>query len=261
MTHSTRPQFPERLLLILCCVLATLALPASALVTSSSPFAMGTDREETSFTGKWFRHIYAEAFRRLEIPVEFAVYPLPRLSLLADEGKIDGEMLRVHAYADAHPNLVRVEEAVTEVRLALYVANPALRITRLEDLAAPRLRGEYRRGVGVCESLLKQWRPKDQVLDITTTEQGLRKLVAGRTDVYCDLDLPVAEALNSPELADLGPLRKALDVGAPTPLYPYLHRKHLNLAPRLADILRKMKAEGLIERYRQEAELESAKPR
>lgn len=241
--------------------LAILALAPPAWAAFPQAFIMGTDREEKTFAGTWFRHIYAEAFKRLGIHAEFVVYPLPRLSLLVDEGQVDGEMLRVRGYGDAHPNLVRVEEAVIEVRLALYAANPELRIARLEDLAPTHLRGEYRRGVGVCESLLKQWLPLAPPSSITSTEQGLRKIVAGRTDLYCDLDLAVADTLNSPELADLGFFRKALDVGAPIPLYPYLHRRHTELAPRLAEVLKKMKAEGLIERYRRDAELESGKPR
>lgn len=145
-----------------------------------------------------------------------------------------------------------------EVNLVLYTAKPALRITRLDDLAqrGPLL-AEFRRGVGVCESALKQWLPAANVSNVTVTAQALRKLVEGRTDVFCDFDLAVVDAVNSSELADLGRFSRLFDVGAPVQFYGYLHKKHAALAPRLAETLKKMKAEGLIERYRVESEKDS----
>jgi polar amino acid transport system substrate-binding protein len=38
------------------------------------------------------------------------------------------------------------------------------------------------------------------------------------------------------------------------PTYPYLHRKHADLAPRLAAVLKQMKSEGLIKAYRLQVE-------
>lgn len=241
-----------------------LPLPAFQGAWAASPAAivMATDREETVVTGKWFRRIYVEAFKRLEVPLEITILPLARISSELDLGHLDGELFRVHGYAAAHPDLVRVEEPVLEVKLMLYSANPALRINRLEDLSSgPALNGEYRRGVGVCEGILKQWLPPANVSNIATTEQGLRKLVARRTDLFCEFDLAVVDVVNSRELADLGPFRKVIEVGTPIPFYGYLHKKNAALAPRLAATLKKMKAEGLIERYRTEVEKETAPAR
>lgn len=261
MKQALWQQEIRRIVLAAGLLLALLPLPDAARAAPPAPFVMGTDADEATLHGKWFRRIYAEAFRRLDIPLEFAVYPLARLGVLADQGDIDGEALRVHGYGAAHPNLVRVEESAIENRLALYTANPALSLNRLEDLASSRLTVEYRRGVAICLKFLGPLFPPERIADVTTTGQGLRKLVAGRMDLYCDFDLAVQSALYSHELADLGPFRKAIDLGEPIPLYPYLHRKNAALAPRLADTLGKMKAEGLIERYRIEAEKEPGRAR
>jgi hypothetical protein len=51
-------------------------------------------------------------------------------------------------------------------------------------------------------------------------------------------------------------VRKLLNLGRPLSLYPYLHMKHSALAPRLAAVLKQMKAEGLVERYRIDTERE-----
>jgi len=36
-------------------------------------------------------------------------------------------------------------------------------------------------------------------------------------------------------------------------LYPFLHKKHANLAPKLAEVLKQMKAEGLFGQYQKMA--------
>jgi hypothetical protein len=131
-------------------LVASLLLPLAAFIgaaraADTSPIVMATDREDSVFTGKWFRRIYVEAFRRMDVPLKITVLPLARISSELDAGHLDGEMLRVLGYAAAHPELVRVEESVLEVGLVLYGANPALRINRVEDIAAaPSLNGEFR---------------------------------------------------------------------------------------------------------------------
>ena len=117
----------RRLALSAWLVALLLMLPEPARAASPDTVVLGSDQEAVSVTGIWMRRIYAEAFRRLGIPIEFAVYPTKRLSTTLDEGGIDGEFVRVHAYAAAHPNLVRVEEPVFSVQFALFTANPALR--------------------------------------------------------------------------------------------------------------------------------------
>jgi hypothetical protein len=83
-------------------------------------------------------------------------------------------------------------------------------------------------------------------------------LLSGRADYYCDVDTAVQNALGSTELKGVTTIRKVLLLQA-APLYPYLVRRHADLAPRLAATLRAMKAEGLIERFRQEAMQDAAR--
>lgn len=246
---TTTLRLPElRHILAGVCLLFALAAQAAG----PASITMGTEVDETTFAGKWMRKIYFEAFKRLAIPLEVVVFPTKRLSVAVDEGVIDGEFLRIYDYANAHPNLVRVEVPVLEVAFALYVANPELRLARLEDLPATTLSGEYRRGMLICETMLKPLLPPERMMDINTTEQGLKKLLAKRSDFYCDNDNAVLSELIRPEFKDAAPVRKLIELKL-LPLYPYLHRKRAELAPALATALKQMKAEGLIERYRQDS--------
>ncbi len=241
---------PRRLasaLVLAACLLAPAGAPAEP--AAAAPFSVATDAAPGTRVYQLVSLIYAEAFRRLGLPVQVVTSKLARRSALASEGAIDCEASRIRAYGDANPQLIRVEEPLLDLTFALFTANPELSLRSLDDLAATSLLVEYRRGILLCESTLKRLVPPERLTSVATTEQGLKKLLAGRTDLYCDLDaLYVQEALRAPEFAGAKGVRKVLTL-ASVPTYPYLDRRHAALAPRLAEVLRQMRAEGLIDAY------------
>jgi polar amino acid transport system substrate-binding protein len=244
--------------LVLLALLGTLTPPAVWAVPG--PFVMGTDLEESKPLGQWYRRIYGEAFRRLGVPLTIVVAPTARLTILADQGEIHGQCSRVFGYADSHSDQVRVEEALHEVRLALFAFGPPSRSGdpgRTEDLATGKWTVEYRRGVAICEKLLAPVVPPAQLSDVTSVVQALRKLKSGRADLYCDFDTAVRSELLTAAFKDVTTFRQALDLNVGLPLYPYVHRSRAELAPRLAETLREMKREGLIDRYLRDVEREA----
>lgn len=239
-------------------------LVSPAHATGSEPFVLGTDLDETSPIGKWYRRIYGEIFRRMGVPLKVVQIPTARLTILADQGEVDGQASRVLAYAETHPNQLRVDEVLHEVRLGLYTYNSATRPDqpgRIEDLASGKWLVEYRRGVAICEKLLKPVLPPDRISDVTSVDQGLKKLKSGRTDYYCDFDTAIRNELLMPEYKGDVRFRRALDLGVGIQLYPYVYKSRADLAPRLAEALRKVKADGLIERYLREVEREAESAR
>jgi len=244
-----------RLVCLFC--LACQVPPALAQVAGlqAKPFVMAVDVDPHLLTYRWTLLIYQEAFRRMDATLEVANFPLARRTALVAAGAIDGELLRIFAYADTHPELVRVEEPVIEFTFSLYTALPKLQAQKLEDLPADAL-VEYRRGILVCENLLKKIIPTERLSNISSTEQGVKKLLSKRSDAYCDIDVYVDEVRRSGEIANVSNLRKLFDIAA-VPTYPYFYKKHADLAPRLAAILKQMKAEGLIAAYLKQAEREA----
>lgn len=243
--------------LLLVAGLLFLASPARSQTapTATAAFLMAADAEPNTYAFKWASLIYTEAFRRLGIPVQIATYSLARRSAMTNEGSIDGEVSRIYSYAEGNSHLIRVEEPVMEFTFALFTANPGLRLQRVEELAASNLMVEHRRGILMCENTLKKVVPAERLSNVTTTEQGVKKLIAGRTDVYCDIDVYVPEVLHSPEFKGVTSVRKLFKI-ASVPTYPYLHKKHVALAPRLAATLKQMKIEGLLDAYPLQAERE-----
>lgn len=62
--------------------------------------------------GNSLNRIFREAFRRIDIPLEFRLVPMPRLSAVVAQGELDGELVRARAYGDGQPNFIRVEVPV-----------------------------------------------------------------------------------------------------------------------------------------------------
>jgi hypothetical protein len=221
---------------------------------SGKPFIVTAGGEPTTWGSKLGMLIYTEAFKRLGIPFRMEHFTLARGAAMVEQGLADAELSRVFDYGADKPYLVRVEESIIDLGFSLYAANPALRVERLDDLRTGKLLVEYRRGLLLCENTLKPLVPAERLSDVATREQGLRKLLAGRTDLYCEIDVYVHQELGSPEFKGAGNVRKVVSLGKTVPTYPYLNRKHADLAPRLALVLKKMKAEGLIEAYQRQVE-------
>jgi hypothetical protein len=228
------------------------AAPSQVRSQPTGPFVMATDQSESTYEGQWQRRIYEEAFKRLGFPIQVVIMPAQRGTVMVDSGAADGQFLRVFAYADSHPEQVRVEEPIYDVVFGLWVSKPELSLRHLADLGATNWNGIYRRGVELCQRSLSPLVAAERLSSIATEDIGLRMLLAGRVDFYCELDASVQNALYEPEFKNATSVRPLLTLGNPIPLYPYLNKRHAELATRLAVVLRQMKAEGLVERIRQQ---------
>ena len=230
-----------------------LALPAWGQTPPSKPFVMAADAEPTSYLFQWARLIYTEAFTRMGVPLEMTTYTLARRTALIEDGVIDGEVSRIYAYADAHPGLIRIEEPVMDFTFSVYTGSPSLRAQKLDELPVNTM-VEHRRGILMCENALKKSFAPELISNVTSTEQGLKKLLARRSDAYCDIDAYIKETLQtSADLKGTTGVRKLFDLAA-VPTYPYIFRRHADLAPKLTATLKQMRAEGLLVAYPKQAE-------
>lgn len=239
-----------RWLALACALLPAAPAFSQASPAAARPFIVTAGGEASTWGSRLGLLIYTEAFKRLGIPFLMEHYTLARGAAMVEQGQADAELSRVYEYGADKPYLVRVEESIVDLGFSLYTANPALRLERLEDLRSSNHVVEYRRGLLLCETALKPLVPAARLSDVATREQGLKKLLAGRTDLYCEIDVYVQQELRSPEFKGVADVRKVASIGKSMPTYPYLNKKHAELAPRLAAVLKQMKAEGLIEAYR-----------
>jgi hypothetical protein len=90
----------------------------------------------------------------------------------------------------------------------------------------------------------------DKLSEVNEVIQGLKKLHAGRTDVFV-----IPSNMVDPLLAtdpSYSSIRKA-GIMEVVHMYPYLHKTYADLAPKLAEALKAIKEEGLIEQFQGQA--------
>ena len=166
------------------------------------------------------------------------------------DGNYGGVLLRPWAFADSQPTLIRVDESVMDIVVALWAVNPKIVLSRLDGLAGSGYSVNFTRGVTECEKSLQTLLQSSRITDVTTTVSALDMLHYGRNDLYCRVDLAVLSDAGSRELAGRPPPIKLVNIGKPLSLHLYLQHKHAALVPQLVATLKKMKAEGTMDRLR-----------
>lgn len=216
-------------------------------VLKDNTFVMASIRPESTYAGKLWRLVHTEIFKRLGIKVEFRDYPPKRAGIETDAGNADGQPGRIYQYAAEHPNLIRVEEAIFSLNFSVFAVQPSIpQLNGWDSLKGYRV--GYIRGIRVAESNLSKSVGNIKLSDVTEPVQGLKQLISGRTDLFVDEEAGILTLLKTSEFKD-SKIRVA-GVMQSEPMYPYLHKKHAALAPKMTGIIKVMKAEGLIEQYR-----------
>ncbi|WP_022667287.1 hypothetical protein [Desulfospira joergensenii] len=225
----------------------TFSIPSEA---AGRMILVGTKGVKSSMYGQWLTLVFTEAFRRLGYEFQYDGYPAARASAMSDAGKVDGEISRVFEYQRDHPNLIRVEEALYSTNFVAYTVKPGLVLNGWKSLKNTTFNVEYRRGVKLSKNKLSLVVPAEHLSDVTSAEQGLKKLITRRTDLYVDVEFTIIETMKrlNPDKFDVSTLYQA-GIMQEVKAYAYLHKKHASLVPKVAGILKTMKQEGLFDHY------------
>jgi len=215
-------------------------------------FSLVINRPEDSLAYKFLNMTYAEVFRRLDIPLEFLYRPLKRGTHDIESGKYDGEVARVFAYQSSHPTLIRVEEFLYNTNVSAFASTSfSETLQGWQSLKGSDYKIEYPRGVVISRVNLEKLVPPKNLSTAHNAEQGLKKLLRGRSDIYVGDDLVVFPLLSAMSGDDNGKIHK-VGVLQSVPLHMYIHQKNKLLEPRLSKVIKEMKDEGLINQYRKQ---------
>ncbi|WP_461062098.1 substrate-binding periplasmic protein [Silanimonas algicola] len=180
--------------------------------------------------------ILIEAYARAGLVLRVDRLPAPRAAQRLEAGLLDGEVARVPAYFDQHPDLVPVGPPLMQVPQVAFVrSGSGIRVNTLDDLRGLR--------VGVVRGLLQSERlvaGLDRVTRVTSGHQLYQMLAAGRLDVV--VDAPMNQAMHVGEWRLTGIVAQATLSDAP--VYHGLHRRRAAIAPRVAAALEAMRASG-----------------
>jgi ABC-type amino acid transport substrate-binding protein len=205
-----------------------------------------------SFAARWLALIYTDAFQQLGVELDIRNFPAARAAAEAAAGNVDGELARSYEYEATQTALVRVPEPTFFARTIAFARRPDIQLAPgWESLRGTPYHVEYRLGYPVIAQKLADVLPASQLSEVRNAETGLRKLVLGRSDLYVDFADIVEAMLERTEFRAAG--IRAVAILERGPVHAYLNRKHADLVPRLAAVLKKMRDSGQVERYRQQA--------
>ena len=218
---------------------------------SEAPFVIAYSADPAeSITMRWYDMVVREAFRRLDREFVARVYPPVRSGMLLEQGQVDAEAIRPEGYSKVYPQAVWVNQTLLEVAFSVAVTDPDLKITKWEDFRRKDYRVEFVRGVEPLEQILSEYIDEDSLSEVSEVEQGIAKLIAGRTDVL--VDFRGRMLLDADDLRLRGKGIYISDIEEQVPHYTYLNIQYTDLADALAEVFAQMKAEGLFDLYMKE---------
>lgn len=175
------------------------------------------------------------AYAALGYQLKVVFRPSLRSLALANTGEVDGEVARSRAIEAQYSNLLRVDIPFTQIEPVIYsrasTSASSWRRHKINTLA-----------VGRGSILLKNAIPPElrsaELRLVNSTIQSMQMLNAGRVEAILLSRLEFeAFSLRQPKLTEQ--LIKLQPELPPITLYTYLHKRHSELLPKLAEQLRK----------------------
>ncbi|UZE96372.1 substrate-binding periplasmic protein [Alkalimarinus alittae] len=181
--------------------------------------------------------VMREIYSRLNIELQLSKHPGNRALSLADEGRVDGDLIRTTAVEDITHNLIRIPTPIAQIKHVVYTKKERSFEVKGWGSLKPYKIGIIR-GVKIIEERSKSLHPA-----IISSPKSLYKMLyleRINAAVFTELDgLFTLKALNlHHEIIKLSP---PLEI---TPGYHYLHRKHAVLIEKLSTLMQEMEASG-----------------
>lgn len=180
--------------------------------------------------------LLADIYRRAGLDLHIEVQPALRAGLTVLSGQADGELMRIASYGQHHPQLIRIDPSFYRIGVRAYSLPSRSASVRSRDDLRHYTLGAIR-GMAYVQELTESHPAVTQTLD---AQQLFRMLLAGRLDIaLCTVQAARAAllGLGAPDV-DTSPELAAFE------LHHYLHERRREVAPRIADITRRMKDSG-----------------
>lgn len=222
---------------------ASLLLALSGSADADRPVLVLNDTNEPPFTTAdrdgFLDIIAGEAFRRAGVELRLVKLPAERGLISANAGIEDGDLVRIAGLEKQYPNLVRVPEKLVDWEFVAFSKDASIP----SNWAAIRQRPVgHIKGWKIFEQNLVG---AERVITANDPEQLFRLLELNRVEVALYMRWMGLALIKQQGLKGVRPLVPPL---ATREMFIYLHKRHANLAPRIAEALRAMKREGFYQR-------------
>ena len=186
------------------------------------------------------------AFARYGERVRLVMLPAERGLRSANAGIEDGDLTRIAGIKNAYPNLLPVPEKLMDWSFSAFSHKPMPTLSPGWDGLLPYRVGIIR-GWKIAETQLA--RAKGLVF-VDDVEQLFRLLEKKRVDAVVYSREMGLWYLQQQKLKNIHLIEPPLDTRA---MFIYLHKRHAALAPKLAEALRALKADGSYDRWYRES--------
>lgn len=180
--------------------------------------------------------VVGEAFRRVGLELKLIKLPPERALKNANEGIDDGDVNRIAGLEKLYPNLIRVPEKNYDMKFVAFTRNPAFEIDGWRSLK-PYIVG-----------LIKGWKIFEKNIPAGTDmvhahdpEQLFTLLEKGRIDIALYSRLMGLDIVKRRQLTGVTILSPPLAIRE---TFLYLHNRHKDLVPLIANALAALKREG-----------------
>ena len=188
--------------------------------------------------------VLREAYQRIGIQIQMKTLPAERGLVQSNQGMIDGEVNRIQGIESTYSNLIMVPVAINTFEGVVFTKKVTFPVTGWDSLRP------YNIGVRIGTKFAEQGTEGMNVESVTTNEQLLLKLYAGRNDVIVTSRIEGLGQIKRLQLKGVKVIEPPL---VTEKLYHYLHKKHAAMIPGIAKVLREMAAEGRIQAIQEQA--------
>lgn len=207
-------------------------------IINTPVFPPYTSKERDGFEDS----LATEMFKRAGIQIDINHVPSERGLVNLNSGIDDGIMSRVRGLEKTYKNTVMIDEDVIEWRFVAFSRDPNIKVSDWKSLAP------YNVGiVNGWKILERNIVDAKSLLKVENVKQLFKMLAASRLDVAIYAEQPGRLEVQSLKNGDIHILNPPL---ATRKKFFYVHKKHTDLAKRLANILADMKRDGTYERIR-----------
>ncbi len=221
-------------LFLLAACLMGLMWTSSSLANETLVFA---SREKT-ITNRFAELVLSEAYARLNINIQFALYPDARSVQEANEGRADGEVARLESVLKRYTDLRKVPAVLFHSELSAFVHEGyevdisdwsslhaySLTTVRGFEYVQNKLGGKSSRVVTTAAQAIQM--VQDDLVEVAVLNQFLGQLA-------------IVETGSKNVLVHYPPLERL-------PVFHLLHKKHASLIPKITAALEDMERDGAI---------------
>lgn len=184
---------------------------------------------------------YDKIFSSMGYEIKFPKIPLPRASVMANEGFIDGELSRNDGYSLQWDNLIQISEPHGSTSFALYSID-LLTLDNIQKISKGSTSIGFKRGSYRIKDFLTPIK-ENRVLKVNSHLSGLNMLMLGRLGIYIGLEGECDKIIKQNFPSDI--IKKINRINATT-THLVISKKHKHLEKEISKQLLILKSKNIL---------------